>query len=200
MKFALLLVLAYLLGSTAWSVWLGRWLRGIDLREYGSGNAGATNAFRVLGPRIGLAVLLLDALKGFFAVSLILFWPEQELLRMALLGLAAVVGHLFPVWAQFRGGKGVATLLGVVIALHPQAALSALGVFLLVLVMSRMVSLSSMAAALSLPLWLMMYVEDLPLYFSLLSIGLALSIIITHRKNILRIFKGEEKRVNFKRT
>ena len=126
-------LLAYLLGSIPSAVWLGRVVKGIDLREHGSGNAGATNAFRVLGIPIGIAVLLMDILKGYLAVNISLLQHEvavgtegMMILRIGL-GAIAVVGHIFPLFAGFRGGKGVATMAGIGLAVHPLAALAAIG-------------------------------------------------------------------------
>src|SRR4051812_13731351 len=118
MKEVLLILSAYLIGSIPTSVWVSKYLFGIDIREYGSGNAGASNTYRVLGSRMGTFVMVVDILKGVIATSLYLSMPyylTDELDRtnfMVGLGLAAVVGHIFPIWADFRGGKGVATLFG----------------------------------------------------------------------------------------
>ena len=140
----ILVVGAYLLGSIPSSVWLGKWIKGIDLRKQGSGNAGATNAFRVLGKPIGVAVLALDMLKGLLAVNLSHFqkeiFPDSELwmiLRIAF-GLLAVAGHIYPLFAGFKGGKGVATMAGVGLAIHPYAALAAMGIYLLVFLIFRL--------------------------------------------------------------
>lgn len=197
----LLFILAYLLGSLAWSVWIGQWVYGIDLREHGSGNAGATNAFRVLGKQVGTIVLLLDTLKGFAAVQLIHFVApaQQSVILMLVLGFLAVLGHLFPLYVGFRGGKGIATLLGVVIALHSGAALLAIGVFLIMLLSTRIVSVSSMTAALSLPLWLIYRFQEPSEVLIIFSFAIALLVLVTHRKNIVRLFRGEENKVRLKR-
>lgn len=198
MDLALLFITAYLLGSTAWSVWIGKWVKGIDLREHGSGNAGATNSFRVLGTQAGIAVLLLDALKGFLAVYLLKFSAyEANVLLMLLIGFTAVLGHIFPLFVGFRGGKGIATLLGVVIALHPEAALLSMATFLLSLMLSRIVSVSSMAAAISLPFWLVYRFQEPSQILVIFSIAIALLVLATHRKNIMRLFRGEENKVRF---
>ena len=196
-----LLLIAYFLGSLAWSVWIGRWMFGIDLREHGSGNAGATNAFRVLGKQAGTLVLFLDVLKGFAAVKLIHFLPadQQSVIGMLGLGFLAVFGHLFPIYVGFRGGKGIATLLGVVIALHSGAALLAMGVFVAFLLATRIVSVSSMAAALSLPLWLIYRFKEPSEVLIIFSFAIALLVLITHRKNIVRLLRGEENKVKLKR-
>lgn len=196
----LLLLTAYLLGSLAWSVWIGQWTQGIDLREHGSGNAGATNAFRVLGAQVGTLVLILDSLKGFAAVKLIFLLPLAEQSHMMMLGLGfmSVIGHLFPLYVGFRGGKGIATLLGVVIALHSGAALLSLGVFITLFLSTRIVSVSSMAAALSLPFWLIYRFHEPSEVLIIFSIAIALLVLATHRKNIVRLFRGEEQKVKLK--
>lgn len=196
----LLLLTAYLLGSLAWSVWIGQWTQGVDLREHGSGNAGATNAFRVLGSQVGTLVLILDSLKGFAAVKLIFLLPvaEQSHIMMLGLGFMSVIGHLFPLYVGFRGGKGIATLLGVVIALHSGAALLSLGVFISLFLTTRIVSVSSMAAALSLPFWLIYRFHEPSEVLIIFSIAIALLVLATHRKNIVRLFRGEEQKVKLK--
>ena len=152
MTIAILLILAYLIGSIPTAVWVSKGVYGIDIREHGSGNAGATNAFRILGKKAGSGVMIGDMLKGFLAVKLALFSPllvrsEPFVDLQIFLGLAAVVGHIFPIWAEFRGGKGVATLFGMIIAIQPLAAICCVAVFLLVLYLTRFVSLSSILAS-----------------------------------------------------
>lgn len=197
----LLFLFAYLIGSLAWSVWIGQWLHGVDLREHGSGNAGATNAFRVLGKQAGTLVLLLDTLKGFAAVKLVYLLPESEasVIMMLGLGFMSVLGHLFPIYVGFRGGKGIATLLGVVIALHSGAALLSMAVFVTFLLSTRIVSVSSMAAALSLPFWLIYKFKEPSEVLIIFSCAIALLVLVTHRKNIVRLLHGEERKVKLKR-
>ena len=154
-----LLVTAYLLGSIPSAVWWGKRYYGIDVREFGSGNAGATNTFRVLGKKAGIPVLFIDIIKGTSAVLLAFLSPfvfeSNQFVNLQLgLGIAALVGHVFPIFAGFRGGKGVATILGIVICLTPITSLMVLGVFLIVLLATRYVSLSSMTAGLSFPFFL----------------------------------------------
>ncbi|MEA3479940.1 MAG: glycerol-3-phosphate 1-O-acyltransferase PlsY, partial [Bacteroidota bacterium] len=191
--------LAYLLGSIPTSVWMGRALKGIDLREHGSGNAGATNAFRVLGKPIGTVVLILDMLKGFLAVNLALLQneigPGSEawmLLKIGL-GLLAVVGHIFPVFAGFRGGKGVATIAGIALALHPFAALAAMGIYLLVFLLTRISALGSLIAVLTYPVWIIWVFRSEYLAIRIFSLAVVVLVLITHRSNILRLVQGEEK-------
>ena len=190
---------AYLLGSIPTSVWLGKALKGVDLREHGSGNAGATNAFRVLGKPIGSAVLVLDMLKGFLAVNLALLqhelYPGSEawmILKIGL-GLLAVVGHIFPVFAGFRGGKGVATITGVALAIHPLAALAAMGIYLLVFLLTRISAMGSLTAVLTYPIWINWVFKSDYLTIRIFSLVVVLLVLITHRSNILRLVRGEEK-------
>ena len=151
------LISAYLIGSIPTSVWVSRHFFDIDIREYGSGNAGATNTYRILGAKWGTFVMVVDMLKGIVATSLYILLPHylgasNELHRTNLmigLGLASVLGHIFPVWADFKGGKGVATLFGMAIAIQPLVAICCIGVFLLVLYLTRFVSLSSILAGVS---------------------------------------------------
>src|SRR3954464_1374610 len=157
----LLIVLAYLLGSIPSAVWISNYFFGIDIRDYGSGNAGATNTFRVLGPKWGTVVMLTDMLKGMIAVKLSLLFPDYmgsdiQFTNLQIgLGLAAVVGHIFPIWADFRGGKGVATLFGIVLGISPWTALSCVGIFVLVLYLTRFVSLSSILASIAFPVFIL---------------------------------------------
>lgn len=190
---------AYLLGSIPTSVWLGKALKGVDLREHGSGNAGATNAFRVLGKPIGSVVLVLDMLKGFLAVNLALLQhelvPGSEawmILKIGL-GLLAVVGHIFPVFAGFRGGKGVATITGVALAIHPLAALAAMGIYLLIFLLTRISAMGSLTAVLTYPIWINWVFKSEYLTIRIFSLVVVLLVLITHRSNILRLVRGEEK-------
>lgn len=188
---------AYALGSLPWAVWLGRWQKGLDLRDYGSGNAGATNSFRVLGPRLGSAVLLLDLGKGWLAVQIAHLVSDNPPLEAALLlGSLSVLGHLYPLFAQFRGGKGVASLLGVMLALQPSAALLALGVFLVLFLSTRVVSLSSISAAFSIPLSLAYLFGESPKVLIIYTFVLALVLLYTHRSNLRRLWLGEERRIS----
>ncbi|PLX01058.1 MAG: acyl-phosphate glycerol 3-phosphate acyltransferase, partial [Marinilabiliales bacterium] len=161
MSFSLELVLwtltAYLVGAIPSSVWVGKWFYKKDIREYGSKNAGATNTFRVLGPKAGIPVLIIDVFKGAGAVLIVYFQNEYakgttEFVNLMLIfGLAAVIGHIFPVYVGFRGGKGVATLLGVFAAIMPLAALASAGIFIFVFSITRYVSLGSMSAGIAFP-------------------------------------------------
>lgn len=194
-------VLAYLVGSIPTSVWFGKHYFKLDLREHGSGNPGATNTFRVLGKRAGTIVLLGDVLKGAIATTLAvlmlrldIIYPE-ELIRFRLLfGILAVLGHIFSVFLKFKGGKGVATLLGMTMAVAPEGALISIAVFLAVVFLSKYVSLGSMIGALAFPLTLISLPALKPDDPILITYGFVLTAMIvwTHRKNITRLIKGEE--------
>lgn len=197
----LLIVCAYLLGSIPTSVWISKYLFGIDIRDYGSGNAGATNTFRVLGRKWGSIVMLVDVLKGLFATSLWILLPyytNDELARtnfMLGLGLTAVLGHIFPIFAQFRGGKGVATLFGMIIAIQPIVALCCVGVFLTVLYLTRMVSLSSIIASIALPIFILLVFKADEHAYRAFAILVATLVLFTHQKNITKILNGMESKV-----
>lgn len=197
----LLIILAYLIGSVPTSVWVSNSFFNIDIRDYGSGNAGATNTYRVLGPRWGTFVMVIDMLKGIVAVKLALLLPEYADNEINLqnlqtgLGLAAVVGHIFPIWADFRGGKGVATLFGLVLGISPWTALSCVGIFSLVLYLTRFVSLSSILASIAFPIFiLVIFNVDNPAY-RVFAIAVALMVLLTHQKNIGRLLRGDESKV-----
>ena len=197
----LLICLSYCIGSIPTAVWISKAVHGIDIRDYGSGNAGATNTFRVLGSRLGTVVMLVDVLKGFIATSLYILLPiylVDELQRtnfMIALGLAAVIGHIFPIWAGFRGGKGVATLLGMAIAIQPLVAACCLSVFLLVLFLTRFVSLSSILAGICFMVCILfIFNEKEPLY-RIFAVMVALMVVITHQKNIGRLIRGTESKI-----
>ena len=197
----LLILLAYLIGSVPTALWVSRYFFGIDIREYGSGNAGATNTFRVLGSKWGSFVMVADVLKGLIATSLYILIPyylHDEWDRtnfMVGLGLAAVAGHIFPIWADFRGGKGVATLFGMIIAIQPLVAVCCVGVFLMVLYLTRFVSLSSILASVAFAVMILfIFNEKEPLYRAF-AIAVALLVILTHQKNISRLLRGNESKV-----
>jgi glycerol-3-phosphate acyltransferase PlsY len=198
---------AYLLGSIPFGLLIGR-LGGIDIREHGSRNIGATNVWRILGPRFGLATFLLDAAKGFFAVALAqqVAWkqvphpaPEDFLAYAGVFAaLACIIGHSFPIWLRFKGGKGVATSLGVLIGLLPAVAtVIVLAVWVIIFAASRYVSLASVIAALTLPITVgcLLYLHRLEghVYFAF-SCAAALLVIRRHRENIRRLVAGTENR------
>ena len=202
MTIAILLVLAYLIGSVPTAVWVSKWVYGIDIREHGSGNAGATNAFRILGKKAGCGVMLGDMIKGFLAVKLALFSPflvfsEPFVNLQIFLGLAAVVGHIFPVWAEFRGGKGIATLFGMILSIQPMVAVSLVIVFFLMLFLTRYVSLSSITASITFPLLILFIFNEHELSYRLFAIATAFLVVLTHHKNISRLLNGNENKVPF---
>lgn len=194
---------AYLLGSIPSSVWVGKIFYNKDIRDYGSGNAGATNTVRVLGWKAGLPVMIFDVFKGFAAVSLIRFvnsplpGTDQFTNYQLMLGGAAVIGHIFPVFASFRGGKGVATLFGMILAVSPLPTLICAGVFLLTLFLTKYVSLSSILAGLSFPVAVIVIFHSSVTSLIIFSISVAILLIITHQKNIGRLIRNEESKATF---
>lgn len=198
-----IIFLSYLLGSIPSSIILSKLLYGIDIRDYGSGNAGGTNTVRVLGWKIGIAVIMMDVGKGALATLLISQMridpvPLSPDMVQILAGSCAIIGHIWTVFARFKGGKGVGTGAGMLFSLYPSAGFICLAVFVCILFTVRIVSISSIAGAVTLPIVtiLMKQFMDYPvsdelLYFSILA---ALLIVYTHRTNIKRLLKGEEKR------
>ena len=201
MKELILIIIAYLLGSIPTALIISKRYFGIDIRDYGSGNMGATNTFRVLGSKYGTLVMAIDILKGMAAVALYNFLPHylnNELDRtnfMIGLGLAAVLGHVFPVFANFKGGKGVATLFGMILTVQPVVAISCVGVFLLVLYLTRYVSLSSILGALMLPVSVLWIWNEHEIMYRIFALLVAFMVILTHQKNIGRILRGVESRI-----
>src|SRR3954468_24905648 len=197
----LLIILAYLIGSIPTSVWVSRRFFGIDIRDYGSGNAGATNTYRVLGAKWGTLVMIVDMLKGIAATSLYILLPHymhdewDRTNLMVGLGLAAVVGHIFPLWAGFRGGKGVATLFGMIVAIQPLVAVCCVGVFMLVLYLTRFVSLSSILASVAFAVFILYIFDAKETLYRGFAIAVALMVVLTHQKNITRLLRGSENKV-----
>jgi glycerol-3-phosphate acyltransferase PlsY len=197
-------VIAYLLGSFSSAYWFGTWFHGIDIREHGSGNAGATNLLRVIGWKAALPAFIMDVIKSYAAVNLAWgqsLWAsdsEAFVLLQISLGVIAVIGHIFPLYSDFRGGKGVASLLGVVLAIHPLAAICALGVFVLVMMVSKIVSLGSMIAGISFPIFMIFVFNETRVSLLLFSLLAAFLLLLTHKKNIYRLLNGQEKRIHLK--
>ena len=197
----ILLVLAYLLGSIPTAVWVSKYFFDIDIRNYGSGNSGATNTFRVLGSKAGSFVFIIDMLKGFMAVDLAYFISKYQLDNVALtnfqvlLGIAAVLGHVFPIWAEFRGGKGIATLFGMILAIQPLVAASLVAVFFLMLFLTRYVSLSSIVASIAFPLMIFFIFREPELMYRVFAVATACLVVLTHHKNINRLLTGSENKV-----
>jgi glycerol-3-phosphate acyltransferase PlsY len=197
--------IAYLLGSIPSAVWVGKSWFDIDVREHGSKNSGATNTFRVLGKKAGITVLLMDILKGllavFFPTILTLFLPDlfegiNDFAQLKVIcALAAILGHIFPIFAQFKGGKGVATSLGVIIAIHPPTALVCFLLFLVVFLISNYVSLGAITASIAFPLVLIFLFKETSVWLTSFSVLLGAAVIFAHKKNIGRLVKGEENKM-----
>ncbi len=191
------LIAAYLIGSVPSAVWIGKYFYNIDVREYGSGNAGSTNVFRVLGKKAGIPVLIIDILKGFAAVSIAYLSNYQngsnQFINLQLvLAMASLVGHIFPIFASFRGGKGIASLLGIIIAIHPYAALISIAIFMTVLLISSYVSLASIITAVIFPIIIIFVFKTKAPSLIIFSILIAILVIITHQKNIERLIRRQE--------
>lgn len=199
----LFVLLAYLTGAFPSAVWVGKTFYKIDVREFGSGNAGATNTFRVLGKKAGIPVLIMDIFKGWLSVNYISFLtniPEsaEAIFETQLaFGIAAVIGHLFPVYTGFRGGKGIATLLGLLIGLHAAAALYSILVFVIVFVTSKYVSLGSIIASIAFPILVILILGSTNVSLNLFAFFVPILSLITHQKNIERLLRGEETKVKF---
>jgi acyl phosphate:glycerol-3-phosphate acyltransferase len=214
---AIIVILSYLIGSIPNSILISKAVSGIDIRNHGSGNAGGTNVMRVLGWKYGLVVIFLDALKGAIAVVIIsrlFFGPlpfenvspfDDFTLVQIIAGMSAVIGHIWTVFAGFKGGKGIATALGMLLTLITIDMLIAVGVFGLVVLISRYVSLGSIIAAISVPATLFIreniFHVDIPGYSTLLPFIICVTalVIYTHRKNLVRIINGNENKINFRK-
>ena len=204
-----MLIMAYLLGSIPSAVWIGKKYYGVDIREHGSKNAGTTNMLRVLGKRAAIPVFVLDFFKGFAAVSLMSLMrydPEITsawLINLKILGVfVAVLGHIFPIFADFKGGKGVATLVGAITGIYPQIILLCFAVWALVFMFSHYVSLASMTAGCCFPLFVIIYSSsewsrnhDVSFTFILFAFVVAGLLIWSHRKNIERLKAGTESKI-----
>ena len=204
MSFLIFGLIAYLLGSIPSAVWVGKKWYGVDVREAGSKNSGATNTFRLLGKKAGIIVLLLDVFKGFLAAILpvIIFNSEfEELIQTEVIhvqiicAITAVFGHVFPLFASFKGGKGVATSLGIVIGIHPPTALVCLLIFLVIFVITSYVSFGAIISALLFPVILIFVFSETDPWLITFSLVLSLAVILAHRKNIGRLLKGEENKM-----
>ena len=199
----LFILLAYLTGAFPSAVWVGKTFYKIDVREFGSGNAGATNTFRVLGKKAGIPVLIMDIFKGWLSVNYISFLtniPEsaEAVFEIKLaFGIAAVIGHLFPIYTGFRGGKGIATLLGLLIGLHAVAALYSILVFVIVFITSKYVSLASIIASIAFPVLVILILGSTNVSLNLFAFFVPILSLITHQKNIERLLRGEETKVKF---
>jgi glycerol-3-phosphate acyltransferase PlsY len=202
-QFFLLLLGAYFLGSIPSAVWIGKAFFNIDVRQHGSGNAGASNTLRILGKPAGITVLIIDLLKGLAASSLLFFVDEllpgtQEFRKYQLfLGLAAVLGHVFPVFAGFKGGKGIATLLGMVIGISWPVALLCMAVFVSTVWLSKYISLGSMMGSAFSPIFVRFIYGSGETFFLYFCLAVAAMVIYLHRSNIQRLRTGTESKFSF---
>jgi len=197
----LFIVLAYLIGSIPTALWIGRSTHGVDVREHGSKNAGATNTFRILGRKCGWIVLTIDVLKGLAASSLPLIFAEDysknELLLFQIsTSLVCIIGHIFPVFAQFRGGKGVASALGIIIGLNPVSACISVVIFLVVFLVSRYVSLGAIITSITYPFVSFFIVKEESSLMIIFTTLLGLLVVLAHWKNIRRLLNGAESKMN----
>jgi len=205
MNIFLLIIAAYLIGSIPTAFWIGKAFFNIDIREHGSKNMGASNTFRVLGPVWGIIVLIIDLGKGMAAVQLALLVHSTDWLGteksfwQLLFGLVAVAGHVFPVFAGFRGGKGVATLFGLVLAIQPWIALISIGAFIIVVFLTRYISVGSIIAAVVFMACVWFAYKESNVYMRWFSIMAAALVIFMHRSNILRLLKGSENKFNWRK-
>lgn len=195
-------IFAYLAGSIPTAVWYGKIFHGIDVRQHGSGNAGATNSLRTLGKKAGIIVLIVDFLKGFLAVKAAsLFSTEIDNILPLIMGLSVIVGHIFPIFAQFRGGKGVATAMGVLVATFPWAALGCMVIFMIIVFATRYVSLGSILGALAFPIQLTfnLWNDNADKYAIGFSWLIFIILAVMHRQNIQRLLKGTESKFGAKK-
>ncbi|MDX1699913.1 MAG: glycerol-3-phosphate 1-O-acyltransferase PlsY [Melioribacteraceae bacterium] len=209
-----IIILSYLVGSIPVSIIMTKIIKGVDVRDFGSGNAGGTNASRVLGKKYGVLIILLDALKGVIAVVLIsrLYFGsfpfpnttpfDDFTLVQIIAGVAAIIGHIWTIFAGFKGGKGIATGLGVLVSIVTIDLLVALGIFLAVMFISKYISLASITAAISVPVTMIVreniFGVEIPSYHTILPfvIGIALLVIYTHRSNVERLLRGSENKIS----
>lgn len=199
----ILLTSAYLIGSIPSAVWISKLFYNTDIRLHGSGNAGTTNMIRIFGLWAGLPVFLIDMLKGYFAVKLIFIamryyaYGSTDYVTFELfLGIAAVAGHIFPILAKFKGGKGVATLMGIILAIDPIPVLICVGIFALCLFITRYVSLSSIVAGIAFPILIIFIFKTSVQSLIVFSLFTTIVILLTHQKNIERLIRREESKAN----
>ncbi|MFN8429156.1 MAG: glycerol-3-phosphate 1-O-acyltransferase PlsY [Spirosomataceae bacterium] len=192
-----LFVSAYLMGSIPTAVWYAGYFHNIDIRQHGSKNAGATNSLRVLGKKAGIIVLIVDALKGLIPVLVAKYFGLPDTTSF-LIGLIAIIGHLLPIFSGFKGGKGVATSLGVIIAVSPLGALISLAAFILVVIISGYVSLGSLLAAMVFVIYFLLGSPDF--YMSAIAFGVLVLLVFTHRANIKRLMEGSENKFSRKKS
>lgn len=208
-----LVVFAYVLGSIPFSFLVVKLVAGVDVRKHGSGNVGATNVARTAGKVPGIVALLLDITKGYLVIVMARWmveqpgWPfdagtapwQSREMWIALAGLVAVLGHMFPVWLRFHGGKGVATAAGVFLALDPMIMAAAILVFAIVLLLFRYVSLASIVSAASIPVFFRFLADEAPFWRIVISIGISIAVILKHHSNISRLAQGTERKMGQKK-
>ena len=204
MLFLIVIFIGYILGSIPSAVWVGKAVHGMDIREHGSKNAGATNTFRVFGNKSGTMVLMIDILKGYIAASIPLFLPhmyvgfkDEVLILQLTASFCAIIGHIFPIFAKFKGGKGVASTLGIIIAINPETAFICLGCFILVFVVWKYVSLGAIIASLLFPFVSYFFMLEDARIMIIFSIVISVIVLFSHRKNMQRLLRGEENKMNF---
>ena len=206
MIFLIVIFIGYILGSIPSAVWVGKLFHGIDIREHGSKNAGATNTFRVFGNKSGTIVLVMDILKGYAAASTPLLlshmyigFKDEVLILQLTASFCAIIGHVFPVLAKFKGGKGVASTLGIIIAINPETAFICLGCFVLVFAVWKYVSLGAIVASVLFPFVSYFFMLEDARIMIIFSIVISLIVLFSHRKNMQRLLRGEENKMNFLR-
>ena len=206
MIFLIVIFIGYILGSIPSAVWMGKLFHGIDIREHGSKNAGATNTFRVFGNKSGTIVLAMDILKGYAAASTPLLlshmyigFKDEVLILQLTASFCAIIGHVFPVLAKFKGGKGVASTLGIIIAINPETAFICLGCFILVFSVWKYVSLGAIVASVLFPFVSYFFMLEDARIMIIFSIVISLIVLFSHRKNMQRLVRGEENKMNFLR-
>ena len=197
-------LLAYFIGSIPSAIWVSKWFFGVDVRDYGSNNAGATNTFRVIGRVAGFTVLFFDILKGWVSVkiltSLILYEPQSsEFINMQLVvGITAVLGHVFPIYEKFQGGKGVATLMGIILAINFSAAIGCVVIFLLIFIFTSYVSLGAIVAAIFFPIITIFIIRVESISVVYFSIFISILVTLTHKPNIYRLLNKDENKMKIK--
>ena len=204
MVFIIVIFVGYMLGSIPSAVWVGQLFHGIDIRDYGSKNAGATNTFRVFGKKLGAIVLVIDVLKGYVAASIPLFlnqmyigFKDEVLILQLIASFFVIIGHVLPVLAKFKGGKGVACTLGIIIAINPETAFICLGCFIIVFVVWKYVSLGAIVASVLFPFVSYFFMLEDARIMIIFSIVISLIVLFSHRKNMQRLLRGEENKMNF---
>ena len=191
----LIIFVSYLSGSLPTGFLIAKYIKNIDLRTIGSGSTGATNVLRNVGKWPALFVFIIDVSKGIFAVKFAQYFSDQGLIEV-LAGISAIIGHIWPIWLKGKGGKAVATGLGMFLALSWQVGLASFGIFLIVLAKSKFVSLSSISAASLLPVFMFYYLGKFMHTYFFISLIVAIMVIWKHRTNITRLIKGEESKIN----